>query len=82
MSNPNDTHHLILQNLFEPHKQDMVSFDDTWIEDIPQVFELENESLIENFIEKDVKEAIFQIEHDKAPGPNIFQLNFKKIYGK
>jgi hypothetical protein len=44
------------KNLFWPPIENMVSMDETQIWDISQVFELENDSLIENFIEKEVKE--------------------------
>jgi hypothetical protein len=37
---------------------------------------LENESLIENLTEKEVKEAIFQIEHNKASGHDGFPIEF------
>jgi hypothetical protein len=50
----------------------MVPLDETQIEDIPQVSELENESLIEKFTGKEVKESFFQMEHKKVAGPDGF----------
>jgi len=38
------------------------------VDDIPQVSKIENEILITMFIENEVKEPIFQIEHNRAPG--------------
>ena len=38
------------------------------VDDIPQVSEIENEILITMFIENEVKEPIFQMEHNRAPG--------------
>jgi hypothetical protein len=36
---------------------------------IPQVTSQENELLIEKFTKTEVKDAIFQMEHNKTPGP-------------
>uniref|UniRef100_C6JRR7 DUF4283 domain-containing protein n=1 Tax=Sorghum bicolor TaxID=4558 RepID=C6JRR7_SORBI len=38
--------------------------------DIPQVSDLENELLTAPFTEEEVRTAIFQLEHNKAPGPD------------
>jgi hypothetical protein len=58
----------------------MVSMDETQIEDKPQVSEMENGSLIEKFTEKEVKEAIFHMEHNKAPGPDGFPIEFYQTF--
>jgi hypothetical protein len=44
------------------------------ISDIPQVSPEENESLIADFTENEVREAIFQMEHNKTPGPDGFPV--------
>jgi hypothetical protein len=61
-------------------KKNMVSMDETQIEDKPQVSEMENGSLIEKFTEKEVKEAIFHMEHNKAPGPDGFPIEFYQTF--
>jgi hypothetical protein len=48
---------------------------------IPRVTELENEILVSSFMEEEVKKAIFQMEHNKAPGPDGFQPSFIKYFG-
>jgi hypothetical protein len=50
--------------------------DEARIDDIPQVTQQENEVLVAAFIEKEVKEAIFQMEHNKALGPDGFPIDF------
>jgi hypothetical protein len=32
------------------------------------------------FTEKEVKEAIFQIEHNKALGPDVFPVEFYQVF--
>jgi hypothetical protein len=46
------------------------------IEDIPQVSQPENEFLLAPFTEKEGREAIFSMEHNKAPGPDGFPAEF------
>ena len=48
-------------------------------EDIPQVSDIENELLMEAFTEKEIKEVIFQMEHNKAPGSISFFLGHHRI---
>jgi hypothetical protein len=49
-------------------------------DDIPQVTELENEILVSSFMKEEVKKAIFQMEHNKAPGPDGFPAEFYKVF--
>jgi hypothetical protein len=49
--------------------------------DIPQVDEQENDILVALFKEE-VKIAIFQMEHNKAPGPDGFPVNSIMFSGK
>jgi hypothetical protein len=44
--------------------------------DIPQVFTEENEALTAMFSEKEVKAVIFQMKHNKSPGPDGFPADF------
>jgi mannosylglycoprotein endo-beta-mannosidase len=46
------------------------------VHDIPQISSNENEILITPFTEEEVFEAISQMEHNKAPGPDGFPAEF------
>jgi hypothetical protein len=50
------------------------------ISDIPQVSPEENESLIVDFTEYEVREVIFQMEYNKAPGPDGFPTEFYQVF--
>jgi hypothetical protein len=50
------------------------------IHDIPQVFDEENEILIADFTENEVREDVFQMEHNKAPGPDGFPAEFYQVF--
>jgi hypothetical protein len=50
------------------------------VEDIPQVTPLENEFLEVEFSEKEVREAVFQMKHNKAPGPDGFPVEFYQVF--
>jgi hypothetical protein len=50
--------------------------DETLRHDIPQVLEEENEVLMAPFSEEEVKTAVFDMEHNKAPGPDGFLAEF------
>ena len=50
------------------------------VDDIPQVSELENNILIAKFFEAEVKEAIFSMEHNKAPGLDGFPAEFYQVF--
>jgi len=50
--------------------------DELQTEAIPQVSALENEYLTDDFSEDEVRAAIFQMEYNKAPGPDGFPLEF------
>jgi len=45
-------------------------------EDIPQVTDDDKEKLIVKFSYNEVREAIFQMEHNKAPDPDGFSAEF------
>jgi len=46
------------------------------MDDIPQVSNSENEFLMAPFTEKEIRDAIFDMEHNKAPGPDGFPAEF------
>jgi hypothetical protein len=50
--------------------------DEDRIEDIPQLTAEENTLLIKNFSMEEVHDAIFQMEHNKSPGPDGFPAEF------
>ena len=54
--------------------------DETLRHDIPQVSEEENEVLVAPFSEEEVKMAIFDMEHNKAPGPDGFPIEFYQFF--
>jgi hypothetical protein len=41
---------------------------------------VDNEKLTAMFIENEVKEAVFQMKHNKAPGPDGFPAEFYQIF--
>jgi hypothetical protein len=68
------------KNLFSPSNNHSIVLDGTQIKDIPQVSALENEFLTDDFLESKVRAAIFQMEHNKAPGPNGFPPEFYQVF--
>jgi hypothetical protein len=48
--------------------------------DIIQISQEDNEKLTTSFTEQEVKEAIFQMKHNKAPGPDGFPVEFYQIF--
>lgn len=51
-----------------------------WVDDIPQVSTLENLILTSPFTEEELKQAIFQMEHSKVPGPDGFPAEFYQVF--
>jgi hypothetical protein len=60
------------KDLFGPPKPSSFSLDGSRTDDIVQVFQEENVLLVQPFTIDAVWEAIFQIEHNKAPGLDGF----------
>ena len=58
------------KGLFGAPAEDILSMDETRTEDIPQVSNEENTFLNSPFTEEEIKKAVFQMEHNKAPGPD------------
>jgi hypothetical protein len=69
------------KDLFGPPKPSSLSLDETRVEDIEQVSHEEIELLTRPFSIDEVRDAIFQIEHIKAPGQDTRQ-NFIKHVGR
>nr|CAE05084.3 OSJNBa0009K15.4 [Oryza sativa Japonica Group] len=68
------------KGLFGPPDDFDLQVYESKIDDIPQVSQLENEALTQEFTENEIKEAIFQMEHNKAPGPDGFPAEFYQVF--
>src|SRR4051812_24610766 len=69
------------KGLFGAPAEDILSMDETQTEDIPQVSNEENTFLNSPFTEEEIKKAGFQMEHNKAPGPDGFPAEFINTFG-
>jgi hypothetical protein len=54
--------------------------DESKTDDIPHVSYLENEYLTDTFSQEEVRAAIFQMEHNKAPKPDGFPPEFYQVF--
>ncbi len=68
------------KGLFGPPHDSDLQLDENNVADIPQVSHLVNEALTKEFSENEVKETIFQMEHNKAPGPDGFPGEFYQVF--
>ena len=68
------------KNLFGPSPNSHIMLDESQTDDIPQVSQLENEYLTDTFSQEEVRAAIFQMEHNKAPGPDGFPPEFYQVF--
>ena len=64
------------KELFGEPENSHFSLAEEWIQDIPQVTREENNILSRPFSEKEIKDAIFQMERNKALGPDGFPTEF------
>ena len=64
------------KGLFGAPEKNNFSMLESMTEDIPQVSKEENDILTADFTEEDVKKATFKMEHNKAPEPDSFPLEF------
>jgi hypothetical protein len=62
--------------LFSAPSGSSFTLNETQVDDINQVSVEENNLLIRSFTEEEVREAVFQMEHNKAPGPDGFPAEF------
>jgi mannosylglycoprotein endo-beta-mannosidase len=68
------------KNLFGPSPDSQIMLDESQSDDIPQVSQLENEYLTDTFSQEEVRTAIFQMEHNKAPGTDGFPPEFYQVF--
>lgn len=70
------------KTLFGPQEEGNISLDESQTGDIPQVSNKENNFLTASFSEDEVQKAVFQMEHNKSPGPDGFPAEFNFEYNK
>jgi len=68
------------KKLFGPHEENDFSLVEEVRGDIPQVTERENEFLTAAFTEQEIHDALFQMEHNKSPGPDGFLVEFYQFF--
>lgn len=68
------------KELFGPSPESPFALDESITHDIPQVSGAENEFLTSPFSEKEIRTAVFQMEHNKAPGPDGFPAKFYQCF--
>ena len=68
------------KDLFGPPDVSDITLEEDRIQDIPQVSREENELLTSEFTVSEVKDAVFQMEHNKAPGPDGFPAEFYQVF--
>jgi hypothetical protein len=68
------------KDLFGKSGGNNFSLNESMVEDIPQVTQLEKDLLEAEFSEKEVREAIFGMKHNKAPGPDGFPAEFYQVF--
>ena len=64
------------KSLFGAPTEGNFTLDEIRTDDIPQVTAEENDILTAPFSEEEVRAAVFQMEHNKAPGPDGFPAKF------
>jgi hypothetical protein len=68
------------KTLFGEPEEGNFSIDQTRTADIPQVSVEENNLFTTPYSKEEVKKAIFQMEHNKAPGPDSFPAEFYQTF--
>jgi hypothetical protein len=64
------------KGLFREPEQNSFSLNLDRTEDISHVTQDENNLLIASFTEDEIRRVVFKMEHNKAPGPNGFPVEF------
>jgi hypothetical protein len=68
------------KNLFGQPVESDIHLDESHIDGIPHVTNTENEILTSPFTMYEIKEAVFQMEHNKAPGADGFPAEFYQVF--
>jgi hypothetical protein len=68
------------KELFGKPERNNFSMDESLVEDVPQITPEENEALVAEFSEKEVRDGSFQMKHNKASGPNGFPTEFYQVF--
>jgi hypothetical protein len=68
------------KDLFSAPSGSSFTLNETQVDNINQVSVEENNLLIRSFTEEEVREAVFQMEHNKASGPDGFPAKFYQAY--
>jgi hypothetical protein len=68
------------KDLFGPPEASHITLDDSIRGDISQVSVEENQRLTDRFSEEEVKAALFQMEKNKASGPDGFPAEFWQVF--
>jgi hypothetical protein len=64
------------KGLFGEPEENSFTLDESFNQDIPQVSSQENSQLTADFSKTGIKETIFSMNHNKAPGPDGFPVEF------
>jgi hypothetical protein len=68
------------KDLFGASQENDFTLNESMVEGIPQLTISERVELMAEFTEKEVRAAIFQLKHNKAPGPDGFPAEFYQIF--
>jgi hypothetical protein len=68
------------KGLFGKPEQKAIELDESFTHDILWVSNAENEILTAPFSLDEVREAVFHMEHNKAPGPDGFLAEFYQVF--
>jgi hypothetical protein len=68
------------KNLFGSPVASDITLEEDRIQDVPQVTQEENGVLTSEFTKSEVTSVVFQMEHNKAPGPDGFPATFYQVF--
>lgn len=68
------------KSLFGDSEDTSLTLEHSRVEDIPQISPEENDKLVADFTKDEIKDAVFQMEHNKAPGPDGFPAEFYQFF--
>jgi hypothetical protein len=68
------------KNLFGAPEEGNFYMDESRTDDTSQVSDAENNFLTAEYSEEEVRKAIFQMEHNKAPGLDGFSVEFYQTF--